>query len=362
MGDAFSVEGVLHCLKGVEDPDLKKDIVSLGMVRDVGIAGKKISFTLCLTTPACPLKEVMRKDCEQTLKSALGEEVAVEIAFSHNITAAKKTKSKLEHVKNIVAVASGKGGVGKSTLCANLAVCLAREGAAVGLIDADIFGPSMPTLFNCLHEKPEILEENDKHYIIPIEQYGVKMVSMGLLIPEEQAVIWRGPMASSALKNFIYDTRWGAIDYLFIDLPPGTSDIPLTLAQVVEINGVVMVTTPQRVAIADVVKSIAMFRQKQINLPILGLVENMAYFTPKELPNKRYYLFGQDGGKRLAEKYGIPFLGEVPLTEQTCASGDKGYPIALKGEETAFEGIAQRVAQQIAILNHKKEKTENVTP
>lgn len=359
MGEhILTAEKILHCLKTVQDPDLKRDIVSLGMVRELAIAASKISFELCLTTPACPLKEVMKKACLRAIEAAVGKEVSVDIKFSHSVTHQKKEKGRLENVKNIIAVASGKGGVGKSTLCANVAVSLAKKGAKVGIIDADIFGPSMPTLFNCLHERPEILEENNKHYIIPIEQYGVKIVSMGLLIPAQQAVVWRGPMASSALKNFIYDTKWEAIDYLFIDLPPGTSDIPLTLAQSLAINGVLMVTTPQRVAIADVVKSIAMCQQKQVNLPILGIVENMAYFSPADNPGKKYYLFGKDGGKELAKKYKLPFLGEVPLQEHIRVSGDEGYPVVLQDDldTSAFEEIAEKIAQKIAIENYKKQE------
>ena len=297
------------------------------------------------------------------LQRKFGSEVAISVTFGHSVTEQRKKIDKLEHVKNIIAVASGKGGVGKSTLCVNLAVALAQRGAEVGLLDADIFGPSVPTLLNCLHEQPNVLEEKGKHYITPIDRYGVKVVSMGLLIPEKQAVVWRGPMASSALKNFLFDTKWGAIDYLFVDLPPGTSDIPLTLSQSLAISGVVMVTTPQRVAVADVVKSIAMFQQKQINLRILGLVENMAYFSPSDAPEKKYYLFGQNGGRRLAEEFDLPFLGEVPLTENTRTAGDEGLPVVLQGgpEGAAFERISEKIAQSIAILNHEQH-TEQTTP
>ena len=238
-------------------------------------------------------------------------------------------------------------------------MALSKTGAKVGIIDADIFGPSMPTMFNCEHEQPGIKQEGDKNKIIPIEQYGVKLISIGFLTPSENAVVWRGPMASSALKQFIADTEWGDLDYLLIDLPPGTSDIHLTLVQTVPVTGVVIVTTPQKVAIADAQKGLNMFQQPQINVPVLGVIENMAYFIPEELPNNKYYIFGKDGGKKLAEKFEVPFIGEVPLVQGIREGGDLGYPAIMREGITAksFAHVAEKTAQQIAIRN--AEQVEN---
>src|SRR6185436_16683439 len=219
----------------------------------------------------------------------------------------------LPGVKNIVAIASGKGGVGKSTVTSNLAVALAQMGAKVGLIDADIYGPSIPTMFNCEYEQPSVKQVNGRNIIIPIEHYGVKLISIGFLTPPDSAVVWRGPMASSALKQFIGEADWGELDYLFVDLPPGTSDIHLTLVQTVPVTGAIVVTTPQKVALADATKGLMIFRQPSINVPVLGIIENMAYFTPEELPDNKYFIFGKGGGKNLAEKFGVPLLGQVPL-------------------------------------------------
>jgi ATP-binding protein involved in chromosome partitioning len=272
------------------------------------------------------------------------------------------TRPTLPDVKNIIAVASGKGGVGKSTITANLAAALARSGAKVGLIDADIFGPSMPTMFNCEHEQPTIIEKNGKNMIVPIEQYGVKLLSIGFLSPADNAIVWRGPMASSALKQFITDADWGELDYLLIDLPPGTSDIHLTLVQTVPVTGAVLVTTPQKVALADAIKGLQMFRQPQINVPILGIVENMAFFTPAELPDNKYYIFGKEGGKRLAEKYEIPLLGQIPLVQGIRESSDEGHPVVMEDSVTgkAFRDLAEELARQVAIRNANLERTKIV--
>lgn len=358
----FSKEQVLKALSKVEDPDLKKDLVSLGMIKDLRIDGRKVSFSVELTTPACPLKELIRSNCEEAILSELGEEVDLSIHMTSNVTTIRSNVPLLPQVKNIIAISSGKGGVGKSTVTANLAVALAKTGAHVGVIDADIFGPSIPTMFNCEHEQPGIMEKNGRNMIVPIEQYGVKLISIGFLTPPDNAVVWRGPMASSALKQFIGDTDWKELDYLLIDLPPGTSDIHLTLVQTVPVTGAVVVTTPQKVALADAMKAYAMFRQPQINVPVLGIVENMSYFTPEELPGNRYYLFGQNGGKQFADKHGVPFLGEVPLVQGIRESGDSGYPVVMKDGPTAeaFNLIAQNLARQVAIRNSKQEKTKVV--
>ena len=259
-------------------------------------------------------------------------------------------------------MASGKGGVGKSTISANLAVSLAKAGARVGLIDADIFGPSIPTMFNCLHQQPEVIKRGEKNLIVPIEQYGVKLLSIGFLTPADNAVIWRGPMASSALKQFISDTDWGALDYLIVDLPPGTSDIHLTLVQSVPVTGSIIVTTPQKVALADAGKGLAMFKQPNINVPVLGIVENMAYFIPPDNQDNKYFIFGENGGKDFAEKHQVPLLAQIPLEETVRSSGDDGYPVALQPGEsgTAFQALAENLAREIAIRNAKFPKTKKV--
>ncbi len=359
----ISEANVLEALSTVQDPDLGKDLVTLNMIKDVKVSDNSIAFTVELTTPACPLKEMIRKDCENAIFKKFGQDVNLDILMTSSVTTSRlKGSTTLPDIKNIIAVASGKGGVGKSTITANLAVTLAKNGAKVGLIDADIFGPSMPTMFNCENEKPRAMEKDGKTMIIPVEQYGVKLMSIGFLAPPDEAIVWRGPMASSALKQFFNDTDWGELDYLFVDLPPGTSDIHLTLVQSVPVTGAVIVTTPQKVALADAIKAAAMFKQPQINVPLLGVIENMSYFTPNELPDKKYYIFGEGGGKKLSEKFEIPMLGQIPLVQAVRESGDSGYPFVLKEHlvANAFVETAQSLAQQIAIRNATKSVTKPV--
>jgi ATP-binding protein involved in chromosome partitioning len=359
---SFSESDVLKALSTVDDPDLKRDLVSLGMIKAVKIEGDTISFTVVLTTPACPLKEKIKKDCIDALRKATDGGYKIDINMTSSVTSVRDNSPLLPGVKNIVAIASGKGGVGKSTVTSNLAVALVQAGAKVGLIDADISGPSIPTMFNCEYEQPNVKQVNGKNIIIPIEQYGVKLISIGFLAPPDSAVVWRGPMASSALKQFFADTDWGELDYLLIDLPPGTSDIHLTMVQTVPVTGAVIVTTPQKVALADANKGLAMFRQPQINVPILGIVENMAYFTPEELPDNKYYIFGKDGGKNLSEKYSVPFLGQIPLVQGIRESGDNGMPAVMKDgpTATAFRDLAETLARQIAIRNANFTQTQRV--
>lgn len=344
---------ILKALSTVIDPDIKRDLVSLNMIKEVKISGNTIGFTVVLTTPACPLKEKIRQDCEDAIRQIAGEDIKLDITITSAVTSLRDNAPLLPKVKNIIAIASGKGGVGKSTVTTNLAVALAKAGAKVGLIDADIFGPSIPTMFNCEFEQPHVKQVNGKNIIIPIEQYGVKLISIGFLSPPDSAVIWRGPMASSALKQFFSDADWGELDYLLIDLPPGTSDIHLTMVQTVPVTGAVIITTPQKVALADATKGVAMFRQPQINVPVLGIVENMAYFTPEELPDNKYYIFGKDGGRNLAEKYNVPLLGQIPLVQSIRESGDSGLPAVLKESTsaTAFRELAEALAQQVAVRN-----------
>jgi len=356
-------EDVLRVLSTVNDPDLGKDLVTLGMIQDVVIADSKISFSVVLTTPACPLKEMLRNECLAALETLELDGVEIDINMTSSVTTARhENLPLLPNVKNLIAIASGKGGVGKSTVTSNLAVALAKSGAKVGIIDADIFGPSIPTMFGCEDEQPSVKRVEEKNWIIPIDKYGVKIISIGFLSPGDNAIVWRGPMASSALKQFISDTDWGELDYLLFDLPPGTSDIHLTLVQTIPVTGAVVVTTPQKVALADATKGVSMFQQQQINVPILGIVENMAYFTPEELPDNKYYIFGKDGGKNLAKERDVPFLGEIPIVQSIRESGDEGEPVALKDEVTseAFTKLAQNLAQQVAIRNATGEKTKVV--
>jgi len=352
---------ILGALSKVIDPDLKKDLVALNMIKDVHFDDHKISFSVELTTPACPLKEQIKTNCLEEVGLIAGDREIL-IDMTANVTTIRSKSMVLPNVKNIIAIASGKGGVGKSTVTSNMAVALAKTGANVGVLDADIFGPSIPILFNCENEQPKMVQKDGKNLIVPIQQYGVKLLSIGFLTPKENAIVWRGPMASSALKQLISDAEWGDLDYLLIDLPPGTSDIHLTIVQTVPVTGAIIVTTPQKVAVADARKGLAMFKQPQINVPVLGVVENMSYFTPSELPENKYYLFGQDGGKNLAKEQDVEFLGEIPIVQSIRESGDSGYPAVLKEgiTEEAFTALAQSVARQVAIRNASKEKTQVV--
>lgn len=345
---------ILQALSTVQEPDLKKDLVTLNMIRDVEIDGDNISFTVVLTTPACPLKDLIASDCVKAIKN-FNANANVKVNFESSTTTIRADKSTvLPGVKNIIAVVSGKGGVGKSTVSANLALALAQGGATVGLMDADIYGPSVPIMFGVRGERPMMTEVDGKGMIIPLERYGIKLLSIGLLVDEKNAVVWRGPMASSAIRQFITDVHWGELDYLVIDMPPGTGDIHLTLIQTAPVTGVVVVTTPQDVALADARKGIAMFGQAQMNVPIIGLVENMSYFTPAELPGHKYYIFGKEGGKRLADEYDLPFLGQIPLVQNIREGGDIGVPVMMGDDEItkeAFKEFAGIVARSVSMRN-----------
>lgn len=348
-------EKVLEALGQVEEPDLKKDLVTLGMIEGVEIAGKHVSFTVILTTPACPLKELIRNACINAIVHLVDAEAQVVVNMTSRVTSARIGKSGLmPTVKNIIAIASGKGGVGKSTVAANLAVALSRLGAKVGLLDADIYGPSVPIMFGVQNERPLVREEGEKTMMVPIEKFGIKLLSIGFLVDPGQSVVWRGPMASRALQQLFTDADWGDLDYILVDLPPGTGDIHLTLVQSVPLTGAVIVTTPQEVALADARKGIDMFRKNGINVPVLGLVENMAWFSPPDMPDKKYYLFGKDGGKLLASEYHVAMLGQIPMVQAIREGGDEGTPMALENGSVigeAFEDLAGKVAQSIAISN-----------
>jgi ATP-binding protein involved in chromosome partitioning len=326
------------------------------MVQDIEINGNNVSFTVVLTTPACPLKDMIRNACVNAIKILVNKEANVQVNFTSNTTSKRSDPgSVLPKVKNIIAVVSGKGGVGKSTVSANLALALAQGGAKVGLMDADIYGPSVPIMFGVRGERPMMMDvDGNKGMIVPLEKYGIKLMSIGLLVDEKNAVVWRGPMASSAIRQFVTDVYWDELDYLVVDMPPGTGDIHLTLVQTVPVTGVVIVTTPQDVALADAKKAIAMFGQAQVDVPIIGLVENMSYFTPEELPNNKYYIFGKEGGKHLAEEYDLPFLGQIPLVQSIREGGDAGSPIMVSKDEItkkAFADFTATVVRSIAMRN-----------
>jgi len=346
-------EQVLAALRNVEDPDLKKDLVTLNMIKDLKIDNKTIGFTLELTTPACPMKDMLKNACTNAIKHFVAADAEININITSRVTKPLDT-TQLKAIKNIILVSSGKGGVGKSTVSSNLAVTLAADGAKVGLIDADIYGPSVPIMFDLVGAKPSARETEDgKTLILPIEKYGIKLLSLGFFADPDQPVPWRGPMASNAIKQLFNDADWGELDYLIVDLPPGTGDIHITISQSFPIAGAVIVTTPQQVALADTRKGLAMFRMQGINIPVLGVVENMSYFTPEELPNNKYYIFGKDGGKALAGQYDVPFLGEIPLVQSITAAGDSGKPVSLEPGvlANAFKEIAGKIAQQISINN-----------
>ena len=348
-------EDILKAPSNVQEPDLGKDLVTLNMVKDIVIDGNKVSFTVVLTTPACPLKDMIMNACINAIKILVNKEAVVTVNFTSNTSSNRKdAKTLLAGVRNIITVVSGKGGVGKSTVSANLAIALAQGGASVGLMDADIYGPSQHIMFGVRGARPMMKEVNGKGMIVPIEKFGIKMMSIGLLVDEKQAVVWRGPMVSSAIKQFVSDVDWGDLDYLIIDMPPGTGDIHLTIVQTVPVTGVIVVTTPQLVALADAKKGIAMFSQAQLKVPVIGLVENMSYFTPAELPDNKYYLFGKDGGKNLADDFDIPFLGQIPIVQSICEGGDLGIPIMVSDDEItkkAFKDFAGKAARGIAMRN-----------
>ncbi len=358
---------ILDALKHVVHPGKGKDIVSLGMVEDdLKIDGKRISFSLLFDRANDPLVGSLKKACVKAIKSYVDEDAVIE----GNIYVKVKPKAKpvveakaLPGVSNIIAVASGKGGVGKSTVTSNLAVALAKAGYSVGLLDADIYGPSVPIMFQTEDSRPVLEKIDGKDRILPVEKYGVKMLSIGYFVNPDDALIWRGSMATNAIKQLINDGNWGELDYLLLDLPPGTSDIHLTLVQSISITGAVVVTTPQNVALADAVKGVSMFKSKNINVPVLGLVENMAWFTPEELPENKYYIFGKDGGKVLASKLEVPLLGQIPIVQSIREGGDKGEPAALNDSSIigiSFADLAQRVVERVEHRNASIPKTKIV--
>ena len=357
---------ILDALATVRYPGTGKNLVEAGMVEDnIRIDGMKVSFSLIFEKPTDPFMKSIIKAAETAILTYVGKEVDIvgNISVKTIQQARPEPGYMLPQVKNIIAVSSGKGGVGKSTVAANLAVALAKAGYKVGLLDADIFGPSVPKMFQVEDARPYAETIDGRDLIIPIEKYGLKLLSIGFFVDPEQATLWRGGMASNALKQLIADANWGDLDYFLIDLPPGTSDIHLTIVQNLALTGAVVVSTPQQVALADARKGINMFTNDKVNVPILGLVENMAWFTPAELPENKYYIFGREGAKRLAEEMNVPLLGQIPLVQSICEGGDNGLPVALD-ENTitgrAFIELAANVVEQTNLRNANQAPTQIV--
>ena len=333
------------------------------MIDNVKIMNNEIAFSLEFKKPNDPFKKSLQSACIKSIQRYLGEETRVKVEEKISASPGKEKKAGLSGVKNIIAIASGKGGVGKSTVAVNLAVSAAKTGASVGLIDADIYGPSIPRMFDLYGARPQIRIDGKMEYIVPIKKHGVDILSIGFFVKPEDALVWRGPMATNALKQLLHQSDWGELDYLFIDMPPGTGDVHLTLVQEVPVTGAIIVSTPQQVALADAVKGIAMFRGDKINVPIIGLVENMSWFTPAELPENKYYIFGKDGCKKLAERMNIEFLGHIPVVQSICDDGDSGRPSVLD-ENTiagkAFEELAVKVILEIDKRNREMQPTKKV--
>ncbi len=346
-------EQVISALSKVDDPDLHKDLVTLNMVKEVAVTNKSVSATIELTTPACPLKDKIKEDCIEAIKNEIPSVTHVEINMTASVPGHLNDKKEaiLPGVKNTIAVASGKGGVGKSTVAVNLAVALAKLGAKVGLIDADIYGPSIPLMLG-INEKPKVYQDTATQKMVPLENFGIKLMSIGFLIDDNQPVIWRGPMASGALKQFMSDVNWGELDYLIYDMPPGTGDIQLTLVQTIPLTGAVIVTTPQDVSLIDARKGLKMF--ERVNVPVFGIIENMSYFIAPDT-GKRYDIFGYGGGENLAKELQVPFLGGIPIDPRIREGGDKGKPIVFdlpdSDNSKVISEISKNLAAQISITN-----------
>lgn len=346
-------EAVLNSLRTIIDPDLRKDIVTLGFVRDLIINGGDVGFRIVLTTPACPVKEEMEGMAREAVRVLPGV-ANVEVTMDAEVPQGRGIKNNvaIPGVKNIIAVSSGKGGVGKSTVAVNLAVALALDGANVGLMDADVYGPNVPLMLGATGTQPEV----QGNQLIPAKAHGIKMISMALLVPPDKPMILRGPMLHGVVRQFLSDVNWGDLDYLIVDMPPGTGDVQLSLAQLVPVQGAVLVTTPQEVSLSDVRRAVKMF--EQVNVPVLGVIENMSYFIAPDTGN-RYDIFGKGGGQKLADEYNLNFLGEVPLGMEVREGGDKGVPVVVSApgspQAAAFRKVAEEVARQVSIEAMKPE-------
>ena len=357
-------EHIVEVLQRVKHPEKNNDLISLNMVENLKVEDRKVSFSLVLPKAKDPFEGSIRKACESVIHSTFGDDVEVFITVPVQVKKIKtETEEILPGVKNLIAVASGKGGVGKSTVAANLAVGLAAAGYRTGIIDADIYGPSIPKMLHVEGIMPQVHKVNGRDMIIPVENYQVKILSIGFFVDPDDALIWRGPMATSALKQLLHQGDWGELDYLVIDLPPGTSDIHLTMVQETPVTGAIIVSTPQDVALADVVKGISMFRSEKINVPVLGLVENMSWFTPEELPDKKYYIFGKGGCERLAAQYKLPLLAQIPIVQKIRESGDSGKPPAAEGDTMLgeiFKNFAIQVASEVDKRNEELPPTQRL--
>jgi ATP-binding protein involved in chromosome partitioning len=350
---------ILKVLGNIIEPDLKKDIVSLNLIEELTFSANEITLTVSLSNPALHARKRMQEAVEFNLKRFFGQEIQVVCTVKGLNNENKKARRKvLPDVKNIVAIASGKGGVGKSTVTANIAGGLLKAGFSVGIVDADIYGPSMPTMFDVVNERPTMAEIDGNNLINPVESNGIKILSIGFFTDQDNAVVWRGPMAAKALTQMLTDANWGELDYLLIDLPPGTGDIHLSLVQTVPLDGVVIVSTPQEVALADARRGVNMFKMDTIKVPIIGIVENMAYFTPAELPDNKYYIFGRDGAKNLAEGMKVPFLGAIPLVQSVCEAGDSGKPAVFQENTPIAKAFDDLVNTFVAQLNSIKDSSK----
>ncbi|OKH12548.1 sodium:proton antiporter [Fischerella major NIES-592] len=352
MNDVLDSQSVLEVLRPVQDPELRKSLVEMNMIRNVKIDAGKVSFTLVLTTPACPLREFIVEDCQKAVKKLPGvTDVFVEVTAETPQQKSLPDRTGVTGVKNIIAISSGKGGVGKSTVAVNVAVALAQAGAKVGLLDADIYGPNDPTMLGLADAQIVVRTSDQGEILEPAFNHGVKLVSMGFLIDRDQPVIWRGPMLNGVIRQFLYQVQWGELDYLLVDMPPGTGDAQLTLTQAVPMAGAVIVTTPQTVALLDSRKGLRMFQQ--MNVPVLGIVENMSYFIPPDMPEKQYDIFGSGGGSKTAAELGVPLLGCIPLEISTRIGGDNGVPTVVSDPDSAsakaFKAIAQTIAAKVSI-------------
>lgn len=362
----ISKEQIIAALRNVRYPGSGKDVIEMGFISDdIQIEGNKVSFSMFFEKPNDPFMKSVVKACETAILTYVDENIDIKGNIEVHVPQIEtpKPEKPLSHVKNIIAISSGKGGVGKSTVTSNLAVALAKQGYKVGLLDADVFGPSIPKMFNVEDARPVMDVVDNKELIAPIESYGVKLLSMGFFVAKEDAIVWRGTLAGNALRQLINDANWGDLDYFLIDLPPGTSDIHLTLVQTLGITGAVVVSTPQEVALADARKGINMFTNDKVNVPILGLVENMAWFTPAELPENKYYIFGKEGVSKLAKEMHVNLLGQIPIVQSICEAGDTGKPVALNEDSItgmAFQTLAANLIKAVEERNKSLSPTEKV--